>query len=211
MFAAKGLATVLTLAQDATVAPIQTMAPVMFYAFAALTVLSAWAIVLSQNIVRMSVYLLLTLAGAAGFYFMLAAEFLAAVQLIVYVGGTLILIIFGIMLTSKNPFLQFKPKSWEVFTAVGISIVLMGLVLLALVGTTFPPSQLPVSVSGAAPTVEGYSQVEWIGRALLSRYVLPFEVAAVLLLVVMIGAAFMARKRERAGTGDRGETPPASR
>jgi NADH-quinone oxidoreductase subunit J len=188
---------VLTLAQDATVAPILVVAPVMFYAFAALVVLSAWAIVLSQNIVRMSVYLLLTLAGAAGLYFMLAAEFLAAVQLIVYVGGTLILIIFGVMLTSKNPFLQFVPKSWEVFVAVGLAIVLMGLVLLSIVGTTFPEAQRAVPLSGATATVEGYSQVEWIGRALLSSYMLPFEIAAVLLLVVMIGAAFMARKRNK--------------
>ncbi len=189
----------LTLAQDATVAPIHAVAPLMFYAFAALIVLSAWAIVLSNNIVRMSVYLLLTLAGAAGFYFMLAAEFLAAVQLIVYVGGTLILIIFGVMLTSKNPFLQFNPKSWEVFVAVGVSLVLMGLVLLAMVGTDLPQSQRPVPISGAEATTQGYSQVEWIGRALLSTYILPFEVAAVLLLVVMIGAAFMARKRGEKG------------
>lgn len=189
----------LTLAQDTASDPILQVAPLMFYAFAGLTVLSAWAIVLSQNIVRMSVYLLLTLAGAAGLYFMLAAEFLAAVQLIVYVGGTLILIIFGVMLTSKNPFLQFNPKGWEVFAAVGLALVLMGLILLAIVGTDLPQPRGALPLSGASPVGEGYSQVEAIGRALLSTHILPFEVAGVLLLVVMIGAAFMARKRGEKG------------
>lgn len=184
----------LVIAQQTVDQPILQVAPVLFYAFAALVVLSAWAIVVSQNIVRMSVYLLLTLAGAAGFYFMLACEFLAAVQLIVYVGGTLILILFGVMLTAKNPFVTFKPRGWEVFVGVGIAIALMGLLLFTKVTTALPVAATP-PVSGGARGPEGYTQIERIGHALLSTHVLPFEVAAVLLLVVMIGAAYMARKR----------------
>lgn len=196
VFATNRDASVLTWAQvEAGTTDIHTVAPLMFYAFAALTVLSAWAIVVSQNIVRMSVYLLFTLAGAAGFYFMLAAEFLAAVQLIVYAGGTLILIIFGVMLTSRNPFVQLRPRGWEVFVAVGVAVALMLLVLLAMVQSTLPPARGLLPTTGTAPAPGGYSQVEWLGRSLLTTYVLPFEVAAVLLLVVMIGAAFMARKR----------------
>ena len=165
-------------------------APVFFYALALLTVLSAWAIVLSQNIVRMSVYLLLTLIGAAGFYFMLDAEFLAAIQLVVYAGGTLILIVFGIMLTSKNPFMQLRAKPWELGVAVLIGLTVAGLLIFALTHSPFPQA-----VTGSASFVGGHDQVSLIGRALLSVYLVPFEIAAVLLLVVMIGAAFMARQR----------------
>ena len=67
-----------------------------------------------RNIVRTAVCLLFTLMGVAGLYFLLNAEFLAAVQLVVYAGGTLILIIFGVMLTSKSPFSRFEPRKIEV-------------------------------------------------------------------------------------------------
>ena len=143
---------------------------------------------LSHNIVRMSVYLLLTLAGAAGMYLMLDAEFLAAIQLVVYAGGTLILIVFGIMLTSKNPFMQLRTRLWEIILGITVGLSIAGLLLLALIHSPIPP---------AAATMEphAYGQVAVIGRALLSAYTVPFEVTAVLLLVVMIGAAFMARQR----------------
>ena len=173
------------LAQNSADAPVQA---VLFFAFAALTVLSAWAIVLSQNIVRMAVYLLLTLSGAAGFYFMLDAEFLAAVQLIVYAGGTLILIVFGVMLTSKNPFMQLKTPLWERGVGILVGLVLAALLLWANVTTKLHVNPAPAQGGG-------HDQVAAIGKALLSDYLVPFEVAGVLLLVVMIGAAFMARKR----------------
>ncbi len=158
----------------------------MFYAMAALTCLSAWAIVLSNNIVRMAVYLLLTLSGVAGMYFMLNAEILTAIQLIVYAGGTLILIIFGVMLTSRNPFAQLKVKGWEKTVGLMIGLGVIGLMIWMLSNSALH--------HGPAPK-EGYDQVEQIGKGFLSKYLVPFEVAAVLLLVVMIGAAFMARKR----------------
>lgn len=158
----------------------------MFYTFAGVTVLSAWAIVLSQNIVRMAVYLLLTLGGAAGMYFMMEAEFLAAIQLIVYAGGTLILIIFGVMLTSKNPFMSLGTRPWERFVGIGLGVVLASLLIYATVISNLHTVHEEVS--------ERYGAKE-IGRALLHEYLVPFEVAAVLLLVVMIGAAYMARRR----------------
>jgi NADH:ubiquinone oxidoreductase subunit 6 (subunit J) len=167
-------------------------AAALFFAFAALTCVSAWAVVIAQNIVRMSVYLLLTLGGAAGLYFMLEAEFLAAIQLIVYAGGTLILIVFGVMLTSKNPFMQLKVPTWEVFLGVTVGLLLSFMLVFALVSTHV--QQHPAIASGGGGGGDYYS-VEQIGRGLLSTYLVPFEVAAVLLLVVMIAAAYMARKR----------------
>ncbi len=163
--------------------------PVIFYALALLIVLSAWAIVVSDNIVRMAVYLLLTLSGVAGLYFMLNAEFLGAVQLIVYVGGTLILIIFGVMLTSKNPFLQLKVHGWE--KALG---VILGLGMAALIGFAWLRTT-GVMEQAKVLQPQGHEMVAEIGRWFLSAYLVPFQVAGVLLLIVMVGAAYMARKR----------------
>ena len=165
-----------------------TVAPLMFYGFAALTCVSALAVVLTQSIVRMATYLLLTLCGAAGLYFMLEAEFLAAVQLIVYAGGTLILIIFGVMLTSQNPFMQTRAKPIEMIVGGTLGIV-VGAATVASVLLT------PISQVSALRAPPGDDQIEAIGRALLSTYLVPFEVAAVVLLLVMIAAAYMARRR----------------
>ncbi len=167
----------------------QAVEAVLFYLFAGLSVVAAWALVLSPNIVRKALFLLLTLVGVAGLYFLLAAELLAAVQLIVYAGGTLILIVFGIMLTSRNPFLQLRPSSWELALGVTVGLVFACLIALAAFASPLPSA-------GPDPVV-GYDRVETIGKGLLSLYLAPFEVAAVLLLVVMIGAAYIARRRGR--------------
>src|SRR5438552_15391695 len=102
-----------------------TASAVLFYIFAVMAGGSALALVISRNIVRTAVALLFTLAGVAGLYFLLNAEFLAAVQLVVYAGGTLILIIFGVMLTSKSPFARFEPKLGEVIIAMSLGVVLL--------------------------------------------------------------------------------------
>src|SRR6059058_1227394 len=100
------------------------MTAALFYIFALMAGGSAVAVVITRNIVRMAVALLFTLAGVAGLYFLLNAEFLAAVQLVVYAGGTLILIIFGVMLTSKSPFSRFEAKLAEVVIASTIASIL---------------------------------------------------------------------------------------
>jgi len=120
----------------------------------------------------------------AGLYFLLAAELLAAIQLIVYAGGTLVLIVFGIMLTQRSPFARPTSGPWERVAGFVVAAALAGLLLAAAVLT---PAAKPPAEGGAA-TVEGF------GRALLSQYLAPFEVAGVLLLVVMVGAAYMARR-----------------
>src|SRR6059058_1814842 len=101
------------------------LSAILFYLFALMSAASAIGVVLSRNIVRTAVCLLFTLVGVAGLYFLLSAEFLAAVQLVVYAGGTLILIIFGVMLTSKSPFSRFAPKPGEIVISLAIGAVLM--------------------------------------------------------------------------------------
>lgn len=181
------------IAQQSELISLAPVAPVLFYMFAALVTFSAIAIVFSQNIVRMSVYLLLTLGGVAAFYFMLDAEFLAAVQLIVYAGGTLILIIFGVMLTSKNPFMQLKTAWSQRIMGMMLGAMILAGLLVALRFSTLRDAGV---VTGAPRSHQpgSYGHVELIGKGLLGEYLAPFELAAVLLLVVMVGAAFMARK-----------------
>src|SRR5262245_45956863 len=159
----------------------------LFYIFALMSVLSAIAVVMSRNIVRTAVALLFTLVGVAGLYFLLHAEFLAAVQLVVYAGGTLILIIFGVMLTSKSPFSRFEPKLVEVTVAMSINLVLLIALVMAIVNAKFSRQEFQ----------GGNYPVDKLGQALLGDFLVPFELASVLLLAVMIGAAYLAKGRRR--------------
>jgi NADH-quinone oxidoreductase subunit J len=124
-----------------------TTATALFWLFALMTGGSALGVVISRNVVRMAVSLLFTLAGVAGLYFLLNAEFLAAVQLVVYAGGTLILIIFGVMLTTKSPFSRFEPRLPEVVIAVSIAAVLLTALVMGIprgaVREPLPPAAAP--------------------------------------------------------------------
>jgi NADH:ubiquinone oxidoreductase subunit 6 (subunit J) len=162
-------------------------AAVLFYIFALMSVASALYVVMSRNIVRTAVGLLFTLIGVAGLYFLLNAEFIAAVQLVVYAGGTLILIVFGVMLTSKSPFSRFEPKLAEVMLAMSFGLVLLIALIAAIVRAKFNSQMIDA----------GYYPLETLGQALLGDFLVPFEVVSVLLLVVMIGAAYLAKGRKR--------------
>src|SRR3954470_11239307 len=119
------------------------LSAVLFYAFAILSAASAVGVVASRNIVRTAVCLLFTLIGVAGLYFLLSAEFLAAVQLVVYAGGTLILIIFGVMLTSKSPFSRFEPKLAEIIVALSLGSILLVALIAGIIRTRFASDAIP--------------------------------------------------------------------
>lgn len=156
----------------------------LFYSIALAVSVCALGICVSKNIVRMTVWLFGALGSVAMLYFLLAANFLGAIQLIVYAGGTLVLLVFGVMLTSKSPWVRFEPRRIEL---LGAGVVCGGLfvsVCMALGRTTF---------HGAEGLVPGASMEE-IGTRLLTTYLVPFEVAGVLLMIVMVGAAHLARQ-----------------
>lgn len=163
-------------------------AAVLFYMFGLMSAVSAIWVVTSKNIVHTAVALLFTLIGVAGLYFLLHAEFLAAVQLVVYAGGTLILIIFGVMLTSKSPFSRFEPKLAEVVLSMSCGLVLLVTLIAGILRANF--KTVPSGDTGLYP-------VDKLGQALLGDFLVPFELASVLLLVVMIGAAYLAKGRKR--------------
>lgn len=165
------------------VAPGGIMEALMFYGAAVPIVVAAVGICFSKNIVRMAVWLFLALGSVAVFYFLLAANFLGAIQLIVYVGGTLVLLIFGVMLTSKSPWVKFSIHWLELLSAAVVCISLfIGLSVIFSRATW-------ATASGVVP---GSSMADF-GRRLITVYLVPFEVAGVLLFIVMVGAAHLAR------------------
>ena len=174
------------IAQQASADALGPVTPALFFCGAALVVVSAWAIVFTSSIVRMSFFLLLTLGSIAGLFFFLEAELLGAIQLIVYVGGTLILIVFGVMLTGKPPHTRTAIGRSEVVLGSLIALVLTGGLIIAWLRLTLPD---------AVEAANQGNPVAAVGRAMLSNYLAPFEIVGVLLLVVMVGAAHIARRK----------------
>jgi NADH-quinone oxidoreductase subunit J len=163
------------------------MEAVVFYVFAILTVASAAVVVLARSLIYNAFALLFTFFGVAGLYLMLGADFLAATQLLVYIGGILVLLLFGVMLTHKIYDLDLRTETTQLasglIVAAGLLVVLTALALRAeWPGVARPP----------APTTSG------IGRLFLGDYLLPFEAASVLLLVALMGAAMIVRRRRDA-------------
>lgn len=158
----------------------------LFYLVGGSAVIAALGVCISTNIVRMAVWLFVALGSVAMLYFLLAASFLGAIQLIVYAGGTLILLIFGVMLTSKSPWARFTPSKGELVAAT----VVCGGLLSALC--------FVITRAGFTLVHEGLpgTAIADIGRALLTRYIVPFEVAGVVLMIVMVGAAHLARQEQ---------------
>src|ERR1700746_1569287 len=99
---------------------------VLFYAVAILTGICAISVVVSQNIVRAAAWLLFTLGGGAGIFFFLGADFVGATQLIVYVGGTLVLVVFGVMLTAQGPFVSLRTSAAEWAMSIVVGLLLFG-------------------------------------------------------------------------------------
>lgn len=226
---------------------------VLFWLFAALTCGGAIAVCVSQSVVRMAFALVLTLGSTAILFLLLGADFVGATQLLVYVGGTLVLLVFGVMLTATGPFTRIQSSA-----AGGILSGLIGVIFLFIVASTvtsvdwdggngvaqkiafgthakavesgFNPAQqgnttrqlglsflsirpdrdLTLGVPAASaeepnatPVVPGEPSAKTVGRPPYSKpklstgYLLPFEIVSVHLLVVLVGAAYLARTKRR--------------
>lgn len=158
----------------------------VFYLFSGVLVGASIAILLSGTIVRAAVWLMAALAAVAGLFALLDATFVAMVQLLVYVGGVLVLIVFGVMLTSRPAAQAARPSVRDVVVAGGVGIVLFGGLLAAQLTSDWPDHVLE-------PARDGAGGIRVIGRELLTSWLVPFELVSVLLLAVMIGAAYLAR------------------
>jgi len=161
---------------------------ITFYVFAAVTVASAAIVVLARSLIYSAFALLFTFFGVAGLYVLLGADFLAATQLLIYVGGILVLLLFGVMLTHKLYDLDLRSEVTQFPLGLLVSGTLFGVLV-----STFYRAQWAVGPGRPpAPTTAE------IGRLFMGQYILPFEAASVLLLVALMGAAMIVRRRKEA-------------
>lgn len=166
----------------------------LFYVFIVMAGLSSFGILVIRNVFHGALLLLACLLAVAGLYVLLFAELLAVTQILVYAGGILVVIIFGIMLTTK---LSGKPlvvtdNKWLAGAMVGVPLfyLLANFILHEKLATPTPD----------APTDRKWSSINSIGIDFMTDYLLPFEIAGLLLLIALVGAAVMAsfRKNENA-------------
>lgn len=167
----------------------------VFYLFAVIIVASAALVAFSRNIVYSAFALLFTFFGVAGIYVLLSADFLAAVQVLIYVGGILVLIIFAVMLTRHISEVELSNQSLRpvqgALVLVGIAAILLGVVF--------------KTEWSLAARLEYHPTTAAIGDALLQKYLLPFEIVSLLLLAALMGAAVIVRRevkgKARGGAG----------
>ena len=160
------------------------IAEIVFWLLATFTIISASFVVLNNQLLYSAIALLFSLFGVAGLYIFLWADFIAGIQLIVYIGGINVLIIFGIMLTNKISSVRLSQTNVQ--QGVGAVVALWFMILISLVISKTP--WLLTDSSEPSGTVEA------IGTLLLSKYLLPFEAISLLLLGALIGAALLSRE-----------------
>jgi len=177
-----------------------------FLLFASIACGFAVAVVTATNVVRMALYLVLSLAATAGLFLLAGAEFVGAMQLMIYVGGTLVLLVFGVMLTAQAPFVSIATSGGDRVLAGVVGAALLAALLMA--GLSVPAWRAPASGSLAEPAATPLGMA-LVGvrvdeaaanapeKAVRPGYLLPFEIISIHLLVVLVGAAYLARAKRR--------------
>jgi len=186
---------------------------VLFLVFAIFACFFALLMLVTNNIVRMAFFLTLALGATAGLFMLAGAHFVGAMQLMIYVGGTLVLLVFGVMLTAQEGFVTMKTRGGDWVLAVGVGLSLLCLLVVA---AFYVPdfggaaeaqrrvadseSTTPIGLALIGARVDRLSESNEVLREGMSGYLLPFEIVSVHLLVVLIGAAYLARARRHATT-----------
>ncbi|MEA5426326.1 NADH-quinone oxidoreductase subunit J family protein [Arcicella lustrica] len=170
------------------------MIPFVFIAFIVLTVISACVVLWSNNVLYAAFSLLLTFFGIAALYVLVGADFIAITQLLVYVGGILVLLLFGVMLTNQNGNKENGKNdiigtNTNRFIGFAVALGLFSLLFYAFAKTNFIDIQ-----SNLFESIESFSTTQNIGVLLMTDFVLPFEVSGVLLMATLIGAAYLSSK-----------------
>jgi NADH-quinone oxidoreductase subunit J len=161
-------------------------AAVVFYALATAVVVSALGVALARSILSSALSLLGTLGGVAGLYLWVGADFLGVAQILIYVGGVLVLLLFAILMTHRIGDARQSSLSAGITVAAPATIALGALLLKAAAKTPWR-----VTEAAAAPTTAR------LGDALLDEWLLPFEVASLVLLLALVGAMVIARRAAR--------------
>lgn len=187
----------------------------IFLLFGALTMGAGVWLALTKNIIHAAFLFFMVLFGTAGLFVFAGAEFLAVSQIIIYVGGILIVLLFGVMLTHKLREAKPETRIINVFPGLLVSgLVLAGLVFMVIRFdsiSTGSERTMELTLSKnihqnithhlQSPATEPVNDVETIGRQTITEYLLPFEVVSVLLLVALIGAAYISRKNKEVKDG----------
>ncbi len=207
----------------------------LFWIFSFITCGAAILVVATQNIVRMAFWLVISLGSVAALFFLLHADFLGATQLLIYVGGTVVVLVFGVMLTASGPYLKIQTSPGELFLGAGVGLLLFALLLYSVCATDWGVLSVPIASTPAqqddarqrkSPAEQAAIQSGRTGRTLgfgflglrpdrdLGRpetgsrltpgYLLPFEIVSIHLLVVLVGAAYLARTKRRAAASEEG-------
>jgi NADH-quinone oxidoreductase subunit J len=160
----------------------------VFYLLAAITVGSALGVALSRSIVYSAFSLMGALLGVAAVFVLLGADFLGVVQLLVYVGGILVLTLFAVMLTHRISDVNVSNRA----VGRGVGLIVVGVVSVWMIQVARRAVWVVKEPAEAAPTTYG------IGHAFLTDFVLPFEVASIVLLAALVGAIVVSRKEVKA-------------
>lgn len=190
-----------------------------FTLFTIAACMGAIAVVVSQSVVRMAFWLIISLGSTAALFFLIDADFVGAAQLLIYVGGTLVLLVFAVMLTSSGPYLNIDTSPGETVLASMVGLLFLFMVIAAQTGVDWDGTNERIAAaSGQDMTVAAFDSgsegntLRTIGMSLLglrpdlgaattgelhTGYLLPFEIVSVHLLVVLVGAAYLARAKRR--------------
>lgn len=164
---------------------------ILFYLFAIITLVSAGFVVTTRNVIYSAFFLLFTFFGVAGIYVLLAADFLAVVQIMVYVGGILILLLFGVMLTNKITNVDIRTGTANLLPASIAVGLMMGAMVSAMLFTSWRVQDTQVQDTQVPDTT-----IKQLGSLLITDYILIFELLGMLLLIALIGAASIARRKK---------------
>lgn len=160
---------------------------IAFYLFAALIIIGALGVVLLPRIVHAALALVFVFFIISAFYVLLGAEFIAATQMIVYVGAITVLFLFAIMLTNRSYAPDSNPLNAQWLAASGVGMLTLGTLVAVLTQSVIPVANV------AQPSGRG-DLTEQLGQLLMGPFLLPFEIAGVLLLAAMIGAIVIAKE-----------------
>ena len=218
----------------------------LFWVFAILTCGGAIAVVMTQNVVRMAFWLVVSLGSVAALFFLLHADFLGAAQLLIYVGGTVVLLVFGVMLTASGPTVQIKTSPAEAFLGAGVGLLLLFVLMFSISSVSWGELESKLPVRSLSPAVVDSQKARSLepdasdlsnpasiearaksvariqagrtvrqlglsfyglrpdqdlnrpaGRPLAPGLLLPCEIVASHLLVVLVGAAYLARAKRK--------------
>jgi NADH-quinone oxidoreductase subunit J len=168
------------------------MQQIVLFLFITITVIGALAVVFSPKILHVTFGLLVALFGVGGIYITLGADFLGITQVLVYVGGVLILLLFGLMLSKEDPLTLDESNvkaAWTKNMPVAMGCVLLFFIL------SIISSQAATFLDISTLSTPANSMVENVGINTMTRYLLPFEAVSILLLIALIGAAYLARRK----------------